>query len=72
MTAGVESEGNPPDAGVGPEAKFLHVGVARSVQRIHPGPAKLRAVGFKQTRVSERFILHDLAQLVELRLKLVA
>ena len=53
MTAGVESEGNPPDAGVGPEAKFLHVGVARSVQRIHPGPAKLRAVGFKQTRVSQ-------------------
>lgn len=41
--AGIEGESHPPFSSGRGEAQLLHVGVARAFERIHSGPAQLRA-----------------------------
>ena len=54
----VERERESPDTACRIEAEFLHVGVARPVQRIDPRPAQVWTEYFEHGHMCEQFILH--------------
>ena len=47
----VKSKGNSPHAVIGLKAKLLHIGVARSIQSVHPRAAQRRAECLKKLRL---------------------
>lgn len=53
------------------EAQFLHVLVARAVQRIHARPTQLRPKDFKNRNMGQKLVLDGLRQRLELGHELV-
>ena len=68
----VEGEGYSPFAISRTEPQFLHVRVARAVQRVNPRPPQWRPELLHKARQHQNLRPHVLVQIVELRLKLVA
>ena len=68
-TYGIKGKRHPPDAAISGKAQFLHVGVARSDQRINLRTPKQRPELTQQFCCGEQFILNRLAQPIELRLE---
>ena len=68
----VEGEGYSPFAISRTEPQFLHVRVARAVQRVNPRPPQWRPELLHKARQHQNLRLHVLVQIVELRLKFVA
>ena len=54
----IKGKGDSPHAIICGKAKLLHVGVARSVQCIHPRAAQSWAERLKETRLCEKLVLH--------------
>jgi hypothetical protein len=67
----IERKSHSPDAARGIEAELLQVGVARSLERIHPGPSQRRAKLREQLGVSQQLVLHRCGEQLEFRVELV-
>jgi hypothetical protein len=67
----IEGKSQPPNSTGGIEAHLLHVGVARSIERIYTWPPKLRAKLFNQASMGEDLVLHLFGQFVKLGLELL-
>ena len=65
----VKGKGHAPHAVRGIESKLLHIGVARSVQRIGPGTAQRRAECFEKLRMGKQLVLHLGGERVKLRIE---
>src|ERR1035438_5308204 len=72
LAPGIERECDPPYSIRRAKTQFLHICVARAVQRIHARPSQLRPEMLKKTGQCQQLNPHVLAQLVELRFKLIA
>ncbi len=69
LASRVEGEGHAPYAIRRVEPKFLHIGVARSVQRVHPWAPKRRAEFFKQPCLGKQLVLDHGRQFIEFRVE---
>ena len=65
----IECEGHSPYAARSAKAKFLHVGVARTVQRIDIRPSQGRSAFTQRQEHREQGILHRRRKLIELGLE---
>jgi len=58
----IEGEGDAPDASIGSETKFLHVGIVRVVQRVYVWPSQSRSKLPQRGEGRNKLILHRLRQ----------
>ena len=65
----VEREGDAPNAAASVEAKLLHVGVLRILQRIYMRPSEQRTRAFQKARFRGECGLHGTRQLRKLGVK---
>lgn len=63
----VEREGHTPHSVVSIETQLLHVGVTRSVERIHARPTQGRSELFQQPSVRHHLVLDRLCEIVKFR-----
>ena len=69
LSFGVERKGYAPDPTRYRKPELFHVGVARSVQRIHPRSPEHRAEFLKQVCMGKQFVLNSDRQIVEFRVE---
>ena len=69
LPPGIKGKGDSPHAVIGLKAKFLHVGVARSVQGIYPRAGQRRPERLEKLRLCKELILHRGGQRIEFRIK---
>ena len=69
MSFGVERKGYAPDPTRHRKPELFHVGVARSVQRIHRRSPEHRAEFLKQVCMGKQFVLNSDRQIVEFRVE---
>src|SRR3546814_17399113 len=65
----IKGKGNPPDAVSRIKAKLLHVGMARSLQRVHARAPQFRAECLKKLCLRKQFVLHIGWQRIEFRVE---
>jgi hypothetical protein len=66
----IKGKRHAPHSIVSVEAQLFHVGMLRSIQRVHPRPTKLRTEMLQQLRLGEQFQTDGLTQLLELGFEL--
>ncbi len=69
LSLGIKRECHSPDLAVPREAQLLHMGVARSFERIDRGTSQVRTEFGQQPGVRQQFVLQILFQGAELRVK---